>query len=183
MCYDDDIQAIFKDQKVNESAPELTIRPYRQSDESRVKELTIMSFDGVSIDQNFDKLVGWNRSPAWEDRKWAGSVEVLRSFPENSFVAELDGRVVGYVSCTISHSSQIGRIVDLAVDHAHRRQRIASLLIEAALESFRNHGMTIAKIETLRQNRASQSLYPKFGFKQVAHQIHYMMELAPEDED
>ncbi len=168
---------------MNENAPALTIRPYHHSDEGRVKQLTILSFDGVSIDQNFDKLVGWNRSPGWEERKWAGSVEVLTSSPENSFVAELDEHVVGYVSCTISLSSRVGRIVDLAVGDGHRRQGIASRLIEAALESFRNKGMIIAKIETLQQNRASQGLYPKFGFKKVADQIHYMMELAPEDED
>ena len=65
----------------NDSA--VIIRPYRATDEQPVRKLTIDSFDGVSIDQNFDNLTGWRRSPGWEERKWATSVEVLRDSPEN----------------------------------------------------------------------------------------------------
>ena len=32
----------------------LTFRRYQETDEARVRELTIDSFNGVSIDQNFD---------------------------------------------------------------------------------------------------------------------------------
>ncbi len=160
----------------------VTIREYRETDEARVRELTIDSFDGVSIDQNFDDLSGWNRSPTWEQRKWAVSVEVLRSSPENSFVAELDGSVIGFVSCTVSPVLRIGRIVDLAVEPDHRRKGIGSRLIERSLNNFRAKGMTIAKIETLEKNEAGRNLYPRFGFREVASQIHYMMELESPEE-
>jgi hypothetical protein len=37
--------------------------------------------------------------------------------------------------------------------------------------------MTIAKIETLEQNKIGQHLYPSAGFVEVARQIHYAMAL------
>ncbi len=165
----------------NDSA--VIIRPYRATDEQPVRKLTIDSFDGVSIDQNFDNLTGWRRSPDWEERKWASSVEVLRDSPENSFVAESDGRVIGFVSCTVSPVTRIGRIVDLAVEQSHRRKGIASRLIERSLEHFRAGQMAIAKIETLHKNEAGRNLYPRFGFRQVANQIHYMMDLESGEEE
>ena len=165
----------------NDSA--VIIRPYRATDEQPVRKLTIDSFDGVSIDQNFDNLTGWRRSPDWEERKWASSVEVLRDSPENSFVAESDGRVIGFVSCTVSPVTRIGRIVDLAVEQSHRRKGIASRLIERSLEHFRAGQMAIAKIETLQENEAGRNLYPRFGFRQVANQIHYMMDLELGEEE
>ncbi len=164
----------------NDSA--VIIREYRAADEQQVWKLTIDSFDGVSIDQNFDNLTGWSRSPGWEERKWAASVEVLRNSPENSFVAESDGRVIGYVSCTVSPVTRIGRIMDLAVEQGHRRKGIASRLIERSLEHFHASEMAIAKIETLEENEAGRNLYPRFGFRQVANQIHYMMELESGEE-
>ena len=160
----------------------VTIRGYRASDEAQVGELTIGSFDGVSIDQNFDDATGWQRSPTWEQRKWAASVEVLRASPEDSIVAEVDGSVIGFASCTVSPVTRIGRIVDLAVAPDHRRRGIASLLIDRSLSNFRAKGMAIAKIETLEENEAGRNLYPRFGFKEVASQIHYMMELESREE-
>lgn len=156
---------------------EIRLRTYRPSDESRLRELTVAAFDGVSIDQNFDRLAGWTGLPDWRSRKWTSSVDVLRGWPDDAFVAEADARVLGYVSCTLSQETRIGRIVDLVVDEDYRRQGIGSRLIEKALANFRTKGMAMAKIETLDQNHAGRTLYPKFGFQEVANQIHYMMKL------
>ena len=38
-------------------------------------------------------------------------------------------------------------------------------------------GMRVAKIETLVQNAQGQTLYPSFGFQEVARQIHYCTRL------
>ena len=161
----------------------VTIRKYQAADEQQVRKLTIDSFDGVSIDQNFDNLVDWGRSPGWEERKWAASVEVLRDSSENSFVAESEGRVIGFVSCTVSPVTRVGRIQDLAVEQGYRRKGIGARLIERSLEHFQTKKMAIAKIETLEQNEAGRRLYPRFGFRQVANQVHYMMELEPGEEE
>jgi len=45
---------------------------------------------------------------------------------------------------------------------------------------MRSQGMAMAKIETLVQNERGQALYPRFGFHEVARQIHYVMPLTDE---
>ena len=97
-----------------------------------------------------------------------------------SLVAEVDGQVVGYVTTRLNRFKSIGQIPNLAVDPAYRNRGIASTLIQRALDYFREERMAFAKIETLAQNERGQSLYPKFGFVEVARQIHYVMPLTPE---
>ena len=159
------------------ASTEIVLRTFKPPDEDRVRELTIESFHGVSIDHNFDRISGWDRSPDWRERKWVSTRQVIASFPDDSFVAELEGRVVGYIACALSEASSIGRIMDMAVDPGMRRKGVGTLLIERALVNFEKKGMALAKIETLTQNQAGASLYPKLGFREVARQIHYMMEL------
>jgi hypothetical protein len=38
--------------------------------------------------------------------------------------------------------------------------------------------MTVAKIETLEQNPIGRHLYPALGFREVARQIHFAMDLT-----
>ena len=169
------------------SAAELRIRGFRPTDAERVRELTIEGFDGVSIDQAADQRLGPGPHPGWTARKWAGTCACLEAHPENHFVAELEGEVVGYVTTEIKAVTRVGGILDLAVDARFRRRGIGARLIEHALAHFGAKGMTLSKIATLEQNQAARSLYPEHGFVEVARQIHYARRLedrsdAPEAE-
>jgi ribosomal protein S18 acetylase RimI-like enzyme len=155
----------------------LIVRKIHPSDADRIRELTIEGFDGVSIDQNSERLFGTGPYPAWRERKWAGVRDQLDMHPADHFVAELDSEVVGYITTGWSAETRIGRIPDMAVDARHRRHGIGSRLIERALAHLLERGMTLAKIETLEQNAAGESLYPKHGFVEVARQIHFMRRL------
>ena len=66
-----------------------------------------------------------------------------------------------------------------AVDARYRARGVGSTLIQHAIDWMRAQGMAMAKIETLAQNERGQALYPRFGFKEVARQIHYVMPLLP----
>jgi len=55
---------------------------------------------------------------------------------------------------------------------------VGTELIQHALDWMREQGLAMAKIETLVQNERGQALYPRFGFQEVARQIHYVMPLA-----
>ena len=54
---------------------------------------------------------------------------------------------------------------------------VGKALMAAALDHFRDCGMLYARIETLEQNIKAQNFYPSVGFKEVARQIFYVMEL------
>ena len=155
----------------------ITIRGYERRDNDRIRELTLEGFDGVSIDQNADALLGLDTEPLWETRKWAGVKAELEASPSNHFVAVLDGEVIGYITTNPQPKAGIGQIPNMAVDARYRRRGVASRLIEHALDYLRLCGMRVAKIETLVQNAQGQTLYPRFGFQEVARQIHYVRRL------
>ena len=80
------------------------------------------------------------------------------------------------------NNAGIGRIPNLAVDPGARGSGIGSALIQHAIDYMRAEGMAMGKIETLVQNERGQALYPRFGFQEVARQIHFVMPLTPESE-
>src|SRR5689334_10772103 len=115
----------------------MEIRTFKPQDLERLQEITVDSFEGVSIDRNI------------EAHDIAQDAEAN---PDGIFVAEEDGRVVGYVTTRLNRFKSIGQIPNLAVDPAYRSRGIASTLIERALDYLRAEGMAMAKIETLVQN-------------------------------
>ena len=155
----------------------ITIRGFAARDQARIRELTLEGFDGVSIDQNADRLLGLDSEPLWKTRKWAGVQAELEASPPDHFVAVLDGEVIGYITTNPQPAAGIGQIPNMAVDARYRRRGVASRLIEHALDHLRARGMRVAKIETLVQNAQGQTLYPSFGFQEVARQIHYVRRL------
>ena len=145
----------------------LTVRGYEHGDAHRIRELTLEGFDGVSIDQNADRLLGIDSSPDWQTRKWLAVQRELEDAPD----------VVGYITTRPVQETGVGHIPNMAVDARLRRRGIGSTLIARALEHLRANGMRVAKIETLLQNKQGQTLYPSFGFTEIARQIHYMQRL------
>ena len=156
----------------------VVIRPASLDDEAAVRAITIEAFDGVSIDQNIERRLGPAASSLWHERKGAAVGAELRAAPEQCYVAEVDGLVIGYVTTDVSKATSTGRIPNIGVAHPYRGRGLGSRLIEHALRCFRRRGLRLARIETLEQNAVGQHLYQKLGFREVARQIHYAMPLA-----
>lgn len=159
------------------SMADFILRVYNPRDLERILDITVEAFDGVSIDQNIAKLLGANGSPGWEDLKRQAIREDIEANPDGIFVAEIAGEVVGYITTRINMGALEGRIPNLAVDSRFRGLGIGRALIQKALDYFRSQGLRRARIETLEQNEIGRGLYPKMGFKEVARQIHYAMNL------
>jgi len=159
----------------------MDIRPYRPEDLERLQEITVASFEAVSIDRNIEREFGFVAGRDWRERKARDVAVDCQLQPDGVFVAEEDGQVAGYVTTRLDRFSGIGRIPNLAVDEAYRGQGLGTRLIEHAVAWMRAQGMAMAKIETLAQNERGQALYPRCGFRAVAQQIHYVMPLTPEE--
>jgi ribosomal protein S18 acetylase RimI-like enzyme len=154
------------------------IRLYRESDLERLKEITAICFDGVSIDRNIEKQLGLIGNRDWRWRKLRHiDDDVAGDRGLGVFVWDEDGRVEGYVTTRIDRESKIGGIPNIAVDPSLQGRGIGRQLLEHALAFMREEGMECAKIETLAQNPIGSHLYPDVGFEEVAHQIHYVMRL------
>lgn len=153
------------------------IRGYRAEDLGRLQQITCEAFDGVSIDRNIEDRFGVINGVGWKERK----AEHIRADAERDahgiFVLVMDGVIAGYITTWCDRASGIGHIPNLALDRHYRGQGLGRRLIAHAIEYFRSQGMSHARIETLEQNEIGKSLYPSFGFEEVARQVHYCMEL------
>lgn len=159
------------------------IRPYRPEDLPRLREITIEAFPEVSIDRNIEQQFGFVGGHDWRARK-ARSIDLdCQANPGGVFVAEENGRIIGYVTTRVDAYSRIGSIPNLAVDVESRSRGLGTALIRYAQDYLADQGMVMCRIETLEQNKRGQELYPKFGFREVARQIHYAAPLPRRDRE
>lgn len=86
-------------------------------------------------------------------------------------VAELDGRVIGYIGFwTIGNECQINNV---AVAPEHRRREVATLLMRTVLYSTVAVGVTKWNLEVRESNTAARSFYAKAGFVEVGRRRDY----------
>ncbi|MGI5816606.1 MAG: GNAT family N-acetyltransferase [Armatimonadota bacterium] len=154
----------------------VTIRPYQESDRERLHEITAASFRDASIHGILEGKFGPLRDTTWADRKARDIDDDIAAEPEGVLVAEDDdGAILGYITTVTDEESGIGRIPNLAVAPDTQGQGIGTTLINAALDRFEELGMDLIKIETLATNEVGRKFYPRFGFEDFVHQVHYIM--------
>jgi ribosomal protein S18 acetylase RimI-like enzyme len=154
----------------------INIRPYQESDQQRLLEITAKSFQEASIHGLLEKKYGKLRDTTWDQRKARDIKDDTETEPEGVLVAEdEDGTVVGYITTVTDEEAGIGRIPNLAVAPDTQGQGVGKKLINAAIDRFEDLGMELIKIETLATNEVGRALYPRFGFEDFIHQVHFIM--------
>src|SRR5262249_22285023 len=68
-----------------------SIRSYRPADLPRIRQITVDSFEGVSIDRNIEARFGPVAGRRWKERKARDVAQDCAVNPAGVFVAELDG--------------------------------------------------------------------------------------------
>jgi len=96
------------------------------------------------------------------------SEESIRSDLEDNaaaryWVAEVDGRVVGYVG--LWRVLDEGQIMDVAVLPSHRRHGVATRLLEALIEDCAAAGIDRLLLEVREKNVGALALYEGLGFE------------------
>lgn len=142
------------------------VRPFRRSDLEQLtsfwKELLSDSTAAVSPVLVTDENVS----------RWQRYVMKIHEEDENQFfVAEFDGRLVGYIlflkqsEYPLTTSASWASINELYVDLSYRRKGIGIKLMEQALKYLKTKGITYVRINVNVGNQAAINLYRKFGFK------------------
>ncbi len=155
----------------------MKIRACQETDRQDLKDITIICFDGVSIDQNAEERLGLIAGKDWAWRKERQIDDDIAANPSGIFVAEADGKPVGYITTRVDQATKVGRIPNLGVLPAYRSSGIGRKLMDKAFAYLRSEGMEYVRIETLDQNAVGQRFYPSCGFIEVARQIHYIKRL------
>ena len=92
---------------------------------------------------------------------------VLRQELKNNLaryiVAEIDGKVVGYVGVWFVLDE--GHITNVAVHSDYRGKKIGDKLIKELVELCKENNMSAITLEVRVSNIVAQNLYKKYGFK------------------
>ena len=156
---------------------DIHIRTYQPSDLETLKRITIEAFEGIALDQMVEDQIGPLPGPDWRERKERHIDEDVAAHAEGTFVAEADGKILGYITTRLDRAIGKGRIPNLAVVPESRGQGLGRQLIQHALDYFRAEGMTFAMIETMAVNPVGNHLCPSCGFVEVGRQVHFAMRL------
>lgn len=98
------------------------------------------------------------------------------------FLAEVDGKVVGFTQLFPSFSSvRAGRawvLNDLYVDIVARRLGVARALLQAAADFARADGAIRLELETDHDNRSAQALYRHMGWELYEGTLRFRLSLS-----
>lgn len=156
---------------------DISLRPFRPDDLENIKTLTLDCFDGVTIEQNLEASLGMFNGHDWRWRKARQIDEDVAANPSGIFVAEVQGRLIAYITTRVDPEAGKGRIPNLAVASDFRGRGLGRRLIEHALDYFRSKGLAYAVIETMDQNPVGLHAYPACGFVEIARQVHFARRL------
>ena len=98
---------------------------------------------------------------------------LLEELPEAFIVAEISGKIVGYIMCKIEHGFsnfkklgfvKKGHIVSIAVIDEHRRKGFGSVLVDEAVKGVKTIQGSELYLEVRCSNNDAVKLYEKLGF-------------------
>jgi ribosomal protein S18 acetylase RimI-like enzyme len=88
--------------------------------------------------------------------------------PEDHLVADLDGKVAGYVrlrpGTPLPESSHVVQVNGIAVDAAARRKGVAAALLAAAEQRARDQGASKITLRVFGTNAAARRVYERAGY-------------------
>lgn len=136
-----------------DTTTQIRIRPLDEMDISAI----------VGIDE---KIGGAYRPEVWERRIGY----YVRRDPETSVVAEVDGRVVGFMlgevrSGEFGLEEPTGWIEVLGVDPEHRGRALGRQMAEALLQHFRERGAHSVRTLVDERNEELRSFFSSAGFE------------------
>jgi ribosomal-protein-alanine N-acetyltransferase len=107
-------------------------------------------------------------------------MDLYERFPETFVVAELEGKVVGYIMCRVEVGLsnfglggliRKGHVVSIAVLPRARRKGVAQELMKTAMEGMRVYKAKQCYLEVRVTNEAGVALYKKLGFD-ISRKVH-----------
>ena len=98
---------------------------------------------------------------------------LLEELPEAFIVAEISGKIIGYIMCKMEHGFsnfkklgfvKKGHVVSIAVIDEHRRKGFGSILVNEAIKGVKIRQCSELYLEVRCSNNDAVILYEKLGF-------------------
>ena len=130
---------------------DVRIRPFDTGDINDLVELSLLAWEPVFT--AWQRILGSRLYPIAISPDWCKSqADVVEKACRNeklaTWVAEVEGKAVGFVAYELNDSSKIGEVYLLAVHPEHQNHGIGTALNLLALEKLREAGMRVAVVGT-----------------------------------
>ena len=145
-----------------------SIRLYQPSDLPELQQVRRAAF--APVFQSFREIVGervYALALADADLEQEKLLDqICRDDPEQVFVAEVEGRIAGFVSFTLNVEKRIGEIGLNAVHPEQAGIGIGTLMYERVMEHMKERGMLVATVGTGGDpsHAPARRAYEKVGF-------------------
>ncbi len=158
----------------------LTIRDCKPEDKEAIIAITKAAWGGVAFSKIVEDRYGVRGGKPWWQHKVKSILKNMESNPDRFFVAEYEGKVVGYALYSSDPDSKIGRVRDNAVSPDFGGKGIGAAMHRAVLRALKESGMELAQVTTgLAEGFApARKMYERQGFKEVQRHVDYVLPLA-----
>ena len=104
---------------------------------------------------------------------------LLEELPEAFIVAEISGKIVGYIMCKLEHGFsnfkklgfvKKGHVVSIAVMNEHRGKGLGSAIVNEAINGVKIRQCSELYLEVRCSNNEAVRLYEKLGFS-IIHRL------------
>jgi ribosomal protein S18 acetylase RimI-like enzyme len=145
----------------------LVIRPFNNSDLHELITLTLLAFEPIFV--SFEKILGPSIYPViypdWRKRQIEGVEKLSEDKKINIWVAEVDGKVVGYIAYEF-YDDWSAEVQLLAVHPEYQNHGIGTQLNSYALQRMRESGIKMAIVSTGgdESHAPARKSYEKAGY-------------------
>ncbi len=129
----------------------MPIRPYQPADLPAILDLSVLAWEPV--------FTAWQRilgpslypiaiSPDWRKTQREGVEKVITDPKFITWVAEVEGKAVGFIAYELNEAAKTGEVMLLAVHPDYQNGGIGTELNLVALQKFKEAGMKLAVVGT-----------------------------------
>lgn len=156
----------------------LQIRPISKDAVEEVVQLSLLAWEPVF--DSFKEILGSKifstLFPDWRAHQRKHIERVCRDDPEAIvWVAEVDGKVVGFIAYYLKTEEETGEVYFLAVHPEYQNQEIGTRLNNFVLEKMKEAGMKLAMVGTGgdASHAPARRSYEKVGYVGLPNVIYY----------
>jgi ribosomal protein S18 acetylase RimI-like enzyme len=127
------------------------LRPYSEADLEAIVELSLLAWEPIFT--AWQQILGPQLYPIaiypdWRQSQKEVVEKTCRNEKFNTWVAVVDGKVIGFVAYELNDESKTGEVQMLAVHPEYQNQGIGTELNLFALQKLREGGMKLAVVGT-----------------------------------
>ena len=154
---------------------DVSIREATEADKQAIWDINLRAWDGCANSQLLEARHGIIDGKSWRQQIAESIAKSMSRESVTTFIAELDGKVVGYAEAMITRDppSEVGVIGHNAVDPDCRGRGIGTALIARVVEFLKGRGARVLKVITLVADEPVRRIYEKLGFTEFTRMVYY----------